>query len=388
VSLAGERRPLRIGIVVPYDVADEGGVKRHAFHVAESLRRMGDQVTVVGPSSRGDAGPGFQGFRGVVNVPANGAANYMALLTPPWSVRRFFRASRFDVVHVHEPLVPLLPYYAVAFSSRAAHVCTFHMYAENEAGPARVVRRALGDWMFPRFERGIAVSRPAADYAGRVWTRPLAVIPNGVPTRIFRPPEQDAPASSSARALRLLFVGHWRDPRKGLPHLLQAHRMLRAEGLDVHLDVVGAGRPDAGEHPDVTFHGPETSEAALAGRYQSCDVFVAPSTGQESFGIVLLEAMACARPLVCSDIPGYREVADPAGARFVAPGNAEGLARAIAGLARDPEGCRQMGRHNRARAEAFDWDRIVGRIREQYLAALAERRRETLAQASPRWAGA
>jgi phosphatidylinositol alpha-mannosyltransferase len=173
--------------------------------------------------------------------------------------------------------------------------------------------------------------------------------------------------------LRLLFVGHWRDPRKGLRYLLEAHGSLAANGLPLSLDVIGEGTPDATAPPGVTFHGPVTSEAALAEHYRRCDLFVAPSTGQESFGIVLLEAMACSRPVVCSDIPGYRQVVDPAGARFVAPGDAPGLARAIASLAAHPELRSQMGRINRRRAEAYDWSDIAHRIREQYLGAIAER---------------
>ena len=379
---AQERRPLRVAIVVPYDVAEEGGVKRHAFHVAESLRGMGDEVTVVGPSSRGDHGPGFQGFGGVVNVPANGSANHLALLTTPWAVRRFFLAGDFDVVHVHEPLIPLLPYYALWFSPRAAHVCTFHTYSESEGNASRAMRWALASRMLPRFERGIAVSQPAAEYVARISTRTLTVISNGVPTGTFVPPERDDHALSPENPLRLLFVGHWRDPRKGLPFLLEACQRLRASGLRVHLDVVGAGASDAPEHPGVTFHGPVTSEPVLAEHYRRCDLFVAPATGQESFGIVLLEAMACARPVVCSDIPGYRLVVDPAGARLVPPGDAPGLARAITDLAQDPERRRQMGGLNRRRAEAFEWGQIASLVREQYLGALAQRWEATLAQAS------
>jgi phosphatidyl-myo-inositol alpha-mannosyltransferase len=348
-------------------------VKRHAFHVAASLREMGDEVTVVGPLRRGDAGAGFQGFGGVVNIPANGAANYLALLTPPWSVRRFFLGSDFDVVHLHEPLVPLLPYYALWFSPRAAHVCTFHTYAPCEGPTLRVLRRTLAKRMFPRFERGIAVSRPAAEYASRVWTRPLTVIPNGVPTQTFVPPEPDDSAGSKEDPLRLLFVGHWRDRRKGWRHLLEAYRSLAESGLRIRLDVVGEGTPEATADPGVTYHGPVTSEAALAEHYRRCDLFVAPSTGQESFGIVLLEAMACSRPVVCSDIPGYRQVIEPAGARLVAPGDAHGLAQAIAALARDPERREQMGRLNRRRAEAYEWGEIATRVREQYLGAIEER---------------
>lgn len=374
VSAAVDRaRPLRVCLVVPYDMADEGGVKRHALHVAESLRRLGDEVTVVGPLSRGEAGDHARGFGGVVNVPANGAANYMALLTAPWSVRRFFRDGDFDVVHVHEPLVPLLPYYALWFSPRAAHVCTFHMYAETEGVFSRAARRALGRRMFPAFERGIAVSRPAAEYAAQAWTRPLSVIPNGVPTTTFRPAAVDGGDWRRQRLLRLLFVGNWRDGRKGLPYLLEAFSRLRARGLGIELDVVGQGESLSMAVPGVTFHGQVASETELAAHYQRCDLFVAPATGQESFGIVLLEAMACGKAVVCSDIPGYRQVVDPGGARLVPPSNAEALEEAIASLVRDPDRRRGMGEVNRRRAEAFDWDHIATQVRGEYEAVLSVR---------------
>ncbi len=360
--------------MVPYDAAEEGGVKRHAFHLAEALRHGGDEAMVVAPLSRGEGGEGFRGFGGVVNIPANGAANYLALLTPPTAVRRFFRAGDFDVVHVHEPLVPMLPYYALWFSPRAAHVCTFHMYVEREGRLGRVLRNATAALLLHRFERGIAVSAPAAELAAPSWRRSLRVIANGVPTATFTPSERPAHAASEASPLRLLFVGHWRDPRKGLPVLLQAVDALRASGLPVTLDVVGAGEAPA-SRPGVTFHGPISAETVLAEHYRRSDLFVAPATGQESFGIVLLEAMACGRPIVCSDIPGYRQVVDGCGARLVAPGQAEPLAAAIRELASDPERRRAMGAGNRARATEYDWDLLAGHVREEYLAALATRQK-------------
>lgn len=366
-------RPLRVAVVVPYDVAEEGGVKRHAFHVAEALRRGGDEVTVVGPLSRGEAGAGFHGFGGVVNVPANGADNRMALLTWPLSVRRFFRDRDFDVVHVHEPLVPLLPYYAVWFSPRAAHVCTFHMYAEHERRTARALRHVAGGLLLRRFHRAIAVSAPAAEFAAGAWPAPMALIPNGVPIATFTPPAAGSDLPARGAPLRLLFVGHGRDRRKGLRHLLEALDRLRASGLAVCLDVIGAGGP-AVPRPGVTYHGPVASEERLAEHYRRCDVFVAPSTGRESFGIVLLEAMASGRPLVCSDIPGYRQLVGGAGARLVPPGRPEALAAAIAELAREPELRRRMGASNRACAEAYDWGRVAARVRDEYVAALAVQR--------------
>lgn len=370
-------RPLRVAVVVPYDVAEEGGVKRHAFHVAASLRRSGDDVTVVGPLSNGeDVGDGFRGFGGVVNLPFNGADNRMALLLRPSAVRRLFRERDFDVVHVHEPLVPMLPFYAVRFSPRAAHVCTFHMFNEHDGRVFQRVRRLAGRLFLRRFERAIAVSPLAARFAAYHWPAPLALIPNGVPTATYTPPSPGTEVAESSAPLRLLFVGNWRDPRKGLRHLLEAVDVLRKDGLPVRLDVVGAGpraeeRADA--RPNVSYLGSIAPESRLAELYRGCDVFVAPSTGQESFGIVLLEAMASGRPIVCSDIPGYRQLVEGAGARLVPPGQAEPLARALFELAHDPEQRRRMAVLNRARAEAYDWDVLAGRIRAEYLAALDAR---------------
>src|SRR4051794_31023142 len=127
----------------------------------------------------------MRGFGGVVNVAANGATNYMALLTPPWEVTRFFREHAFDVVHVHEPLVPLLTYYALWLSPAAARVATFHMYAETVSPAWSVLRKGLGRMLQGSIDRTIAVSRPAAEFARRFWRAPATIIPNGVPVALF-----------------------------------------------------------------------------------------------------------------------------------------------------------------------------------------------------------
>ncbi|PYQ50532.1 MAG: glycosyltransferase family 1 protein [Acidobacteria bacterium] len=366
---------MRICLVVPYDLADEGGVKRHALHLAQGLRLRGDEVTVIGPLSRGEPGTGVRGFGGVLNVPANGAANYMAIFTPPWAVGRFFRENAFDVVHVHEPFVPLLAYYALGLSPSAAHVATFHMYAEEESRLWRTVRRTVGASMRRRIDRSIAVSRAAERFARVAWAGPMTVIPNGVPLSVFdggHPPRERA----ADGAVRLLFVGNWRDARKGVKYLLEAYRRLRAEGRPLTLDIVGAGPPGPLEAVDgVTFHGRVSNEEALARHYRSCDVFVSPATGQESFGIVLLEAMAAGRPVVCSDIDGYRDVASPEGARLVPPGDAALLADAIRGLIHDEAARRRMGAANRQAVARYDWEAVTDRVREEYVHALALRTR-------------
>jgi phosphatidylinositol alpha-mannosyltransferase len=378
---------VRTCLVVPYDLAEEGGVKRHALHLAAAMREVGDEVDVVGPLSQGAAPPHVRGFGGVVNIPANGAANRMSLLASPWSVAAFLRERRPDVVHLHEPMVPLLPYYAVWFSSSAARVATFHMYAEREPAVSRVARALLARLLFPSLSAAIAVSRAAADYAAPVWRRPLAIIPNGVPTAMYHPNGNHSSNGSSPHAgngratapeardpVRLLFVGSWRDRRKGLPVLLEAFRRLREAGHAIALDVIGQGPngPPAAIS-GVTFHGMVETETALAEHYRHCDLFVSPATGQESFGIVLLEAMASGRAVVCTAIRGYRDLVDPAGARLVPPGDAGALAEAIAALLPDAEQRRTMGEVNRRRAEAYDWRQVAMQVREVYREALRTR---------------
>jgi len=379
---------VRTCLVVPYDLAEEGGVKRHALHLAAAMREVGDEVDVVGPLSRGAAPPHVRGFGGVVNVPANGADNRMSLLASPWSVAAYLRARRPDVVHLHEPMVPLLPYYAVWFSYPAARVATFHMYAEQEPAVSRVARSLLARLLFPSLSAAIAVSPAAADYAAPVWRRPLAIIPNGVPTATYHPngngssngsshPSTNGHATSPkiADPVRLLFVGSWRDRRKGLPVLLDAFRRLREAGHAITLDVIGQGPNGPPSAIDgVTYHGMVATEAALAEHYRHCDLFVSPATGQESFGIVLLEAMASGRAVVCTAIRGYRDLVDPAGARLVPPGDAAALAEAIAGLLPDAEKRRAMGEVNRRRAEAYDWRQVAVRVREVYQEALRTHR--------------
>jgi phosphatidylinositol alpha-mannosyltransferase len=367
---------MRIAMVVPYDLAEEGGVKRHAMQLATSLRRLGDEVDVIGPLSErglnGHASPHIHGFRGVVNIPANGSDNYLGIFACPWKVAKLFRERRYDVVHIHEPLQPSINYYALWSCGDAARIGTFHATSEQESAKLLRARKFWSAVAYPWYDRGIAVSPAAAEYASVTFKKPLAIIPNGIRTELYSPG-----AAPTAGPLKILFVGHWRDSRKGLPYLLEACGKLRAQGVDWTLDIVGdGGQTPRSELEGVTYHGPISSEQQLAQLYAACDVFAAPSMGGESFGIVLLEAMAAARGIVCSDIPGYRYAigAGPeCGAKLVPPGSVDGLVAAFAELAANPAERARMGAVNRERVRKFDWDRLVAGVREEYLAALSAR---------------
>ena len=360
-------RPLRICIVVSYDLAEEGGVKRHAVHLAQELRSHGDHVDIFGPNSNGNPlPPGAYGFRGVVSVGSNGSESHVGIFTRPWSVWRRLRDGRYDILHVMEPSVPTLAWYATWFAGPAVRVATFHAYSEAEGMRSRVARRLLVRPQLMLFDHGIAVSPAAERFARRVWSRPLALIPNGIDTKMYTPPTT---AEEHTGPLRLLFVGHFRDPRKGLPTLLEAFEQLRARGVDVVLDVVGDGAVKPA--PGVVYHGAIADERILATQYRACDLFVAPSNGMESFGIVLLEAMASGLPIVCSDIVGYRAVVPEDGAALVPPGNAMALADAIAKLAASPAQRHQMGAANRQASLEYDWAGLAARVRAEYLVALS-----------------
>jgi phosphatidylinositol alpha-mannosyltransferase len=364
-------RGLRICQVVPYDLTERGGVKHHAFQLAQALRARGDEVTIIGPAPRPLQDPNTFGFPGIVNIRANGSDNRVGMFVAPWRVRAFFKQHTFDVVHVHEPLTPSLPYWAVWFSWASAHVATFHAFSEQTRLSLDLLSRVGSGVLRPAFQFNTAVSNAAASYAPAPWRRSLTIVPNGVPTAMFRPRAEPRPPGP----MRLLFVGRLGDDRKGYRYLDLAFRRLRARGFDVTLDVVGelggTSRPEPA--PGLTYHGPVSLDA-LVSRYQACDLFVAPSTGQESFGIVLLEAMATALPLVCSDIDGYRHTVSPEGARMVPPQDVDALEATIANLLERPHTWKAMGEANRRRAALFDWQHIAHQVRGLYLAAIRQRR--------------
>lgn len=372
-------QPLRVCMMVTYDLASPcGGVKHHAQQLAHALRRRGDQVTLVGPASGPVHDPHTKTFSGVVNIPANGSDNMLGIFVRPWQIAKYFRNNTFDVIHIHEPSQPSLSYWSVWATRKVPHVATFHAYAENDSKKFTFARKLWAPTIFPFFQRAIAVSEPAAKYARVTWKRPLSIIPNGVPTDIFTPAPVRLIDDANA-PVRLFFVGRLGDRRKGARYLFEAYAALVERGLNVTLDVAG----ELGQHappptlPGLRYHGAVGFDR-LVQLYRECDVFVAPSTGQESFGIVLLEAMSSAKPVVCSDIDGYRQVAIPEGAHLVPPADAAALADRLAQVvALDPVTRRRQGESNRRAALHYDWDHLADRVRDEYVAAIAERAAKT-----------
>ncbi|MBI4504659.1 MAG: glycosyltransferase family 4 protein, partial [Chloroflexi bacterium] len=280
--------------------------------------------------------------------------------------------EHFDVVHVHEPLVSFLPIQFLRFSD-AINVGTFHAARESGARLYAYTRRLLHD-CFRRLDGKIAVSLTAASLITPHFPGYYNIIPNGVDVERFSAAAPPLPELDDGK-LNILFVGRL-EKRKGFKYVMQAFPLVRRALPDVRLVVVGGySRKQASRYErvvrsaqlgDVRFVG-YVSAADLPRYYRSCDLFCAPSIGGESFGIILLEALASGCPIVASDIPGYRGVL-PSGAHglLVPPKDARALADAIIAVLADGHRRAEMSSAGRCHAEEYAWPKIAVRVLEYY----------------------
>ncbi len=359
---------MRIAMVSPYDWDIPGGVNRHVEQLSGQLRRRGHAVTVVAPGGRD--GEGFRSAGGSFSVPANRSrANLSFGPRTAARVRRILDAEDFDLLHLHEPLIPSVSMLALLFS-RCAVLATFH--AAREGGSlGYLLASPLLRRMAARIEVRAVVSQAALDLVGRYFPSRYRMLPNGVDTDVFRP---GGPALEGLdpRSFHIIFVGR-DEPRKGLGVLLEALPAVRARRPDVRLLVVGADDPGKGDE-GVVWLGRLKDEAVPAA-YRSARIMVAPSLGMESFGIVLIEAMACGVPVVASDIPGYRAVLRGGlDGVLVPPGDAAALSEALLALVEDAGRREAIARAALERAREFSWEKLVIKVEEAYLEAVETRR--------------
>ena len=373
---------MKIGIVSQSYYPRFGGVTEHVHHTALELRKRGHEVLIITSHfRRGESanGNGVARIGHNLLIPFNGAFVDLAVgLRLEQQMRVLLRTWDFDVLHTHAPLVPTLPLMAVKAAS-CAQVGTFH----TTGGRSRLLELMKG-YLTPlidKLDARIAVSNTARDYAAAYFPGRYQVIPNGVDVERFHPSVQPFEAWREPGRINLLFVGRL-DPRKGVQLLLDAMpEVVERTAGRARLLVVGDSylrskfessvAPRIREHVRFLGHVPS---ADLARWYATGDIFVSPASGNESFGIVLLEAMACGRPVVASDIPGYRSVVVPdVNGLMFPPGDRAALARTLAGLVDDPERRQALAIRGRARALEFAWPRVTDRIEAVYREVLARR---------------
>jgi len=367
---------MKIGIVTPAFYPYPGGVTEHVYHTYLELERLGHDVKVITTSF----GPGTSPCEHDVirigrafSFPANGSICPVAVdLRMSNQFRKVFRDEAFDVVHLHEPLMPALCIAALSQIDMPA-VGTFH--ASNDRSLGYKLFRPLLDRYVRKLTRRIAVSNAARDTANRYFDGTYEIVPNGVDVRRFasaKPIEELRDGS-----FNILFVGRM-EPRKGAKHLLRAMPRILDEVPDCRLVLVGGG-PLASHYKDyvpensqgrIVFAG-HVSNEMLARHYASADLFCSPATGGESFGIVLLEAMASNSAIVASNINGYREVIDDGRTGIlVAPASPDAIASAVIRVARDSELRTSIVSAARAEVERYGWAHVTKDILRVYEAAI------------------
>jgi phosphatidyl-myo-inositol alpha-mannosyltransferase len=379
---------VKLALVSPYDFAYPGGVTEHVAHLAEQFLAFGHEVHIVAPSSDDESEPiasveaPVHRIGRVVSIPANGSVARITLsLRSYLQAKQLLQQQQFDLIHLHEPLMPALPL-TVLRHSNTTNIGTFHAFRNTPL--TYFYSKPILRPFFRKLHGHITVSSAAREFVGEYFPAEYRVIPNGIDFARFYERLPRLPELSDDRPT-VLFVGRL-EKRKGLKFLLRAWPSVLERQPDARLVVVGRGRPLEGYRrfarrqgwspEDVVFAGYVPSED-LPRYYQACDVFCAPNTGQESFGIVLLEAMAAGAPIVASDIPGYRDViSDGLQGVLVEPQNPAAIADAVCRLLGNPELRAGMRRAGQDKAQAYDWPRVAAQVLDYYAEVLERRETE------------
>ena len=393
---------MRIGLVSPYSWSYQGGVNRHVEALAEEFLRRGHDVRVLAPvdppgrlsralhrapAERREMPEYLTPLGRTAGFGANGSVSNLAPFPAGGVVapRRLVRSGEFDVIHVHEPLVPLVGWNAT-LGARDPVVGTFHAYATKPL-PNYIANAVGARRMFNRLAARIAVSEAAA-WTGRRWFGgEYTIIPNGVDVEAA--PGGPKPTHDD---LEILFVGR-PEERKGLPILLAAFSAL-VEHVPCRLTVIGAEREDVLRYiadpsllQSIEIRGRVSGES-LWQELHKADVLCAPSLSGESFGMVLTEAFAAGTPVIASAIAGYSDVvSDGVDGLLVPPGDPQRLAEELQRIHYERERLREMGEAARRSAQRYAWPRVADQVTSVYERAIELPRPVTAGEKAAHWSG-
>jgi phosphatidyl-myo-inositol alpha-mannosyltransferase len=372
---------LRIGIVTEYYYPLLGGISENVHNSARRLRKLGHTVKIVTSNPGNGWQPTPADGSSVIRIGrsasiySNGSMARLALGARLFhEMQALLRRESFDLLHLHSPLVPTLPMFAL-FAAQCPTVGTFHTYFDKSFWYS-LLKEKVQRKLIDKLSGQIAVSQSCIDALSRFFNVKARIIPNGVDTAVFSP---DVPKLDAYRdgKKNLLFLGRL-DPRNGVSLMLRTFGYVKERRSDVRLIIVGDGPlrkyyrrliPESLQE-DVHLAGPVLGERNRY--YASCDVFCSP-VDKASFGVTLLEAMASGKPIVATENRGYREILSPAEGFLVPPKEPEVFGDAILKLLDSPELRAEMGANGRYKAERYSWDIVTGEIAAFYSEVLNRR---------------
>lgn len=368
---------LRIGIVCPYSMDAPGGVQIHVTDLAARLIAQGHHVSVLAPADEDTPVPDYvEGTGRSIAVRYNGSVARLAFgPVTALRVRSWLEEGDFDVLHIHEPLIPSVGLIAL-WQAEVPVVATFHTATDR----SRAMQLAY-PMLRPTLERitaRIAVSEEARRTVVEHMGGDAVIIPNGVELSLFRAAERREAWEGTPERPTLAFLGRTDEPRKGLGILLDALPAIAAAVPGIRVLVAGRGdltraREVAQQLPGTLVLLGEVSEIDKAELLRSVDLYIAPQTGGESFGIVLVEAMAAGAGVVASDLPAFRRVLEEgrAGTLFRV-GESADLTRAVLQALGDPDQVQRVRESATAWCQQYDWDVVVAQILDVYGLAIGE----------------
>ncbi|PZC41298.1 MAG: phosphatidylinositol alpha-mannosyltransferase [Chloroflexi bacterium] len=367
-------QPMKVALVSPYDFSSPGGVTTHIQNLSVNLEQKGVFTRIFAPvsASSHNSIPNLTPMGTPVPLPIGGSVARVSLSV--WladRLRKSIETENFDIVHVHEPFAGALTLGVLSkrLRNKPVTVATFHSFEGSSL--YQIVPNKLLQKYFQRLDGRIAVSSSAKSYVSKYLPADYDIIPNGIDTDeiLAATPYQNLLDGK----INILFVGRL-EKRKGLKYLLTSFCDLKWKFPNIRLIIVGAGNMDIesqrilGERNpgDVFMAGPVTHEEKLK-YFKTADIFCTPATGQESFGIVLLEAMSAGLPIVASRIDGYRSVLDEKEGLFANAKDSNDLSEKLSRLISDKNMRMQMGKNGREKSHLFSWPIVTDKILDHYL---------------------
>ncbi|HET8846261.1 MAG TPA: glycosyltransferase family 4 protein, partial [Ktedonobacteraceae bacterium] len=384
----GVSRLMKIGLVSPYDWSYPGGVRDHVWNLANEFIALGHDVRILAPASgpkRKIAEKYIYKIGWTTPIPANGSIARVVVFDPALNlrVRKVLQREQFDILHIHEPLVPGLSLSALR-CSQTITIGTFHASSEvSLTSTFNLAYTSTVPFLRPFWRRlhgRIVVSNATYKFISHHFPADYRIIPNGIHLERFTQNAAPFPALRDGKQ-NILFLSRF-EKRKGAKYLLRAIPTIREQHPNTRFIFVGEGRLRAGfqrfverkNWQDVVFTGyiPEEDKA----RYlASADIFCAPAIGGESLGIVLLEAMAAGKPIVASNISGYRTViTDGVEGLLTPPRHSSELASAISQLLEEETLRQRLGKAGQQKAREYAWPHVAAQVLNYYHEVIAEQK--------------